>query len=440
LTFGCARCHDHKFDPIPQRDYYRLAAIFAASEEREIPIVDLAKLVDFQKHMTRVVAMDDLRSAVRQLDSEKKKRKLTDTEIERRESLVRRIGEMYLEFPGRYPTANVLAHLEQVPDTHILVRGEYQKKGAKVNAGLPTFAGDAPEIPSPSGGQYSPTNRKFLAEWLTSKDHPLTWRVIVNRVWQSHFGHGLVRTPNDFGRQGETPTHPELLDWLAATFVENGTSLKSLHKLILLSDTWRLGNAADSANLAADPENKLLWRMNRRRIEAEALRDSVLSVSGRLNLTMYGPPVAPPLSAEEMQGIKETYMWPATVDPNKASRRSVYLYVKRSFPMPLFSIFDVNDPSQSCARRESTNVAPQALALLNNSFLSDQASSLAARLTKESGGDSGRLVDRAWHLALSRSPSAEERSRAMRMLDSGPKALERFCLMLFNLNEFLYVD
>lgn len=470
LTFGCARCHDHKFDPLPQRDYYRLSAVFAASEEREIPIVELTKIVDFQKHMTRVWMMDDLKQAVESQMKQVRTRlaaapadeegdtiaaqpapaaksqktvKLNDAEViarmtppekAHRDDLLRRIGEAYLPFPGHYPTASVLAPVERIPDTHVLKRGDYQSPGEKVNPGLPIAVSDGRDIPSEG-------RRKQFALWLTEPDHPLTWRVMVNRIWQGHFGFGLVRTPNDFGRQGEAPTHPELLDWLASEFVSEKTSMKALHRLIMLSNAYRMSVVATPEYAAADPENKLLWRQNRKRLDAEAVRDAVLTVSGKLDTEMYGPPVATPLSREEMGGIKETYMWPATVNPAKASRRSVYLYIKRSFRYPLFEIFDAPDPIVSCARRETTTVPPQALALLNNKFVVEQAGHLAKRMTRDTSNDAPAKAIRGWELALARKPSDAELKRAVAMLDgTGEDGLHRYCLTLFNLSEFLYVD
>ena len=449
LSFGCARCHDHKFDPLPQRDYYRMAAVFAASEEREIPIVELTKVVDFQKHMTRLWLMDDLKQAVARqlktvrarLDSEAKTAKLSEAQIvarmapeekQQRDDLLRRIGEAYLPFPGHYPTANVLAPVDKIPDTHVLKRGDYHAPAEKVNPGLPVAVSDGRDL-------QNQLRRKEFAEWLTSPDHPLTWRVMVNRIWQGHFGSGIVRTPNDFGRQGEPPTHPDLLDWLASEFVERKTSIKAMHRLIMLSNTYRMSVAANTEYVKADPDNRLLWRQNRKRLDAEAVRDAVLTVSGKLNTEMYGPPVASPLSREEMGGIKEVYMWPATIIPEKAARRSVYLYVKRSFRYPLFEIFDAPDPVVSCARRETTTVPPQALALLNNNFIVEQAGSLAQRLKSEASKNTN-VVERGWELALGRKPSAAEASRAQAMLDGSDESLLRFSLTLFNLNEFLYVD
>jgi hypothetical protein len=425
LSFGCARCHDHKFDPIPQRDYYRLGAIFEASDDAEIPVVDIMKVFDYQKHGPRVVAMNDLRAAIKDLG------KKASPE---RDELLKKIGEAYLDYPGPTPTATVLGHRSEVPAVHIEVRGDYKNKGPRVAPGLPSFAGESADLDVPVTRL-----RKALAEWLSSPKNPLTARVIVNRVWQGHFGAGLVRTPNDFGRQGEAPTHPELLDWLALRFMEDGWSLKKLHRLIMSSDAYRRSNEPNAKALATDPENRWLWRMSRRRLEAEAIRDSILSVSGNLNLEMHGPAIAPPLSDEEMEGNKDDYKWPATVRPAQAARRSVYLYVKRAFRFPLFEIFDAPDPAQSCPRREATNVPPQALALLNNAFVNDQARVFATRLRKES--EAGAQIERAWRMALGRAPTSEELAQATKIVMRDAKSgLENLCLTLFNLNEFLYID
>jgi hypothetical protein len=283
--------------------------------------------------------------------------------------------------------------------------------------------------------------RKALALWLTQPDHPLTARVMVNRIWQGHFGRGLVGTPNDFGRQGDPPSHPELLDWLATEFVRNGWHLKALHRQIMLSDAYRMASAPDSANAKIDPDNRYLWRMNRRRLEAEAIRDAVLASAGTLNLKAGGPPVMPPLTSEEKAGLKDPSQWPVALDPAEHTRRSVYLYVKRSFRMPLFETFDMPDTSMSCERRNVTTVAPQALALLNNEFLLEQAGRFAQRLRRESA-DPEVWTDRAFRLALGRPAHERDRSDARRFFarDSSEAALTRFCLVLFNLSEFLYID
>lgn len=335
--------------------------------------------------------MDDLRAAVKKLDAAAKKRALTGEEKSQRDDYLRRIADAYLDYPGPIPTATVLAHVDPIPDVHVEVRGDYKNKRMKVPPGLPSFTGESHDIEDPH--PYRTTRRKQLALWLTSPEHPLASRAIVNRVWQGHFGWGLVRTPNDFGRQGEAPTHPELLDWLATDFVEKGWSLKKLHRLILTSEAYRLSNQSNPKALEIDAENKLLWRMSRRRLEAEAVRDANLAVSGALNLETGGPAVAPPLSDEEMDGNKDDYKWPTTVRPDQAARRSVY--VKRAFRFPFFEIFDAPDPAQSCSRRETTNVPPQALALLNNAFVNSQARIFAARLRRERPSDASAQIELA---------------------------------------------
>jgi hypothetical protein len=362
----------------------------------------------------------------------KKKRDLTDEEKARRRELMSQLAEAYLDYPGPTPTANVLAHAEKIPDIHVEIRGDYKNKGEKVGPGLPSFAGETGEIHDPH--PFHTERRKALALWIASPDHPLTARVIVNRVWQGHFGWGIVRTPNDFGRQGEPPTHPELLDWLASEFVREGWSLKKLHRLVMTSETYRQANGFAEK----DVENRLLSHMSRRRLDAESIRDGILSVSGALNLEMYGPAVAPPLSDEEMDGNKDDYKWPTTVRAEQANRRSIYLYVKRAFRFPFFEIFDAPDPAQSCARRESTNVPPQALALLNNKLTSEQSRIFANRLRKERPGNLQDQIAHAWRLAVGRLPDSFEAERSAAIASRG--SLEDLCLAMFNLNEFLYVD
>src|SRR5207249_2000202 len=215
-----------------------------------------------------------------------------------------------------------------------------------------------------------PQCRKALALWLTSPDNPLLARVMVNRIWQGHFGEGIVRTPNDFGRQGDAPTHPELLDWLAVEFASRGWSIKQMHRLIMLSSTYRASSVADEAGLRKDPENRYLSRMNRRRLDGDALRDSILAVAGTLNLRMGGVGVIPPLTREEILAARMPNLWPANPDPSEHTRRSVYLQMKRSMTLPMLQIFDAPDTAASCPRRASSTVAPPALALMSSDFSS----------------------------------------------------------------------
>jgi hypothetical protein len=434
LTFACARCHDHKFDAIPQRDYYRLAAMFSGSEEREEIIASRMAWVEYARNMPRELELDEMRKRAMELAGKKGKAKVGEVTGEKKdeyETLLRKIGIAYINAPRRPPTANVLVHTDKVHDTHMLTRGDWQQKGEKVEPGYPTFFPDGPAIADRG-------RRKALAEWLTSKDHPLFARVMANRVWQGHFGQGIVATANDFGRQGEAPTHPELLDWLTVRFVEGGYRMKALHKLIMTSKTYQLSSAPDAANSRVDADNRYLWRMNRRRLEAEAVRDSVLAVADTLNDKMGGPAVATPLEEEERSGMRDAAQWAVNADPAEFTRRSVYLYVKRSFRLPMMETFDSPDASASCARRESSTVAPQALAMMNSAFANDQARRMASRLRKESGEDRARWVESGYRIALGRRPSEEEAARARKFLESN--SLERLCLVWFNLSEFLYID
>jgi len=405
LTFGCARCHDHKFDPITQRDFYRLSAIFAGSDDQEVPITSQMRIFEYTRHRTRHVMVDQLRDQYLKADPRDK-----DT----RETLLRRIGEEYVKAPVMYDRANLLVHVAPVPDTHVLVRGDWKQKGEKVSPGFPASLGAAPEIREPDDPWFIPRRRKALAEWLASPGHPLTARVMVNRIWQGHFGRGIVGTPNDFGRQGEPPSNQPLLDWLAVEFMESGWSVKKLHKLILTSNAWMAKRGAS-------------------RLDAESIRDAVLAVSGSLNLKMGGPPVTPALSRDELEGMRALAEWPVHPDRREHDRRSVYLFVKRSFRLPMMELFDAPDTSQSCARRDVSTVAPQALAMMNSEWMVEQAARLARRVEKDPDP-----VASAFHLALGRPPSSEEAARGREF--AGRYNLARFCLMLFNLNEFVYVD
>ena len=432
LTLGCARCHDHKFDPIPQRDYYRMSALFAGSEEREIPIVSRMEVYEFTRHQAKWTIAEQLEDEIKRMGKPK-----TPAERDRRETLLRKLGEAFLKAPDPYEKASVLAHTERVPPTHLLERGEWSKKGERLEPGYLTALHRGPEIEEPDTEYFVPRRRKALAEWLASEENPLLARVMVNRLWLGHFGRGIVETPNDFGRQGAPPSHPELLDWLAVEFRQSGWSLKHMHRLMVTSEAYRRSSASSPQAAKADPQNVLLWRMNRRRLEAEALRDAALAVTGALNLDPGGPPVVVPLTEEERDGMRDYSQWPVTSDETQHTRRSVYLFVKRSFRLPMFQTFDAPDAALSCARRETSTVAPQALALMNGAFFQQQADAFAERL-REEAGDPAQRVERAWQLALNRAPDIEEKRRALEFLQTEP--LERLCLLVLNLSEMLYVD
>jgi hypothetical protein len=289
--------------------------------------------------------------------------------------------------------------------------------------------------------------------------------VIVNRVWQQHFGEGLVRTANDFGIQGDRPSHPELLDWLANWFMEHGWSIKALHRLILGSKTYqqscsnaecgmrnaesksaipnsefRIPHLKDSAfrnpNLD-DPDNRLLWHQNLRRLDVEAIRDSVLAVSGKLNRAMYGPSVLPPMPKEVLDANSDPKtVWKASAERD-AWRRTVYVHTKRALMLPLLDTLDFCDTTRSAAKRNVTTVSPQALMLFNGDFVNEQAKYFAQRLRKEAGPDAASRVELAFRLALCRPPSAAERERMLAFLRSGC-ALDEMCRVILNLNEFVY--
>jgi hypothetical protein len=352
--------------------------------------------------------------------------------------MLRELGEAYLRAPERYPTANVLGHEEIVPDAHILIKGDFKDKGARVEPGFLSALNPAPPINEPEGVLFVPRRRKALALWLTSPGQPLVSRVMVNRIWQGHFGQGIVRTPNDFGRQGDAPTHPELLDWLAVEFMERGRSVKELHRLIMLSNTYRQSSVADTENLEKDPDNHFLGRMNRRRLDADAIRDSILAVAGVLNLKMGGVGVIPPLTREEILAARMPHLWPAHPDPSEHRRRTIYLQMKRSLTLPMLQIFDAPDTATSCPRRETSTVAPQALALMNSEFTSEQAKHFAERVREQAGDDPDAAIGAGWKIALGRLPAPEERQTILDYLRRN--SLERLCLLIFNMNEFLYVD
>jgi hypothetical protein len=449
LTVACARCHDHKFDPISQRDYYRMNAIFAGSEEREIPLVSLFTIQTYTRQFPLIAQAQNLKQMV----GRGRRRRTQDDQMDdgapaerpaapdpKRAALLQQLGQAYASIPERYPTAQVLAHQEIVPDTYILSHGDFKQKGQKVEPGFLSALNPGPPIEEPKGVLFVPQRRKALALWLTSPDQPLLGRVMVNRIWQGHFSEGIVRTPNDFGRQGDSPTHPELLDWLAVEFAARGGSIKQMHKLIMLSNTYRQASSVpdNSPSLQKDPENHYLSRMNRHRLDGDAIRDTVLDVAGTLNLKMGGVGVIPPLTKEELQAARMKQMWPAHPDPSEHVRRSIYLQMKRSMTVPMLQIFDAPDTASSCPRRETATVAPQALAMMNGEFTQAQAEQFAARVRKLNADSPEAWVENAWQIAFSRSPSAVERRTAEDYVRRN--SLARLCLLIFNMNEFIYVD
>ena len=335
------------------------------------------------------------------------------------------------------------------PDTFLLKRGNPQAQGDKV---VPAFqsviGGGLPTIPQPLPGAKTSGRRLALANWIASPDNRLTARVMVNRLWQHHFGRGIVRSPNNVGLLGDSPTHPELLDWLAAKFVEGGWHMKPLHKLIVMSNTYRMSSQGNAAALAKDPLNQLFWRYDMRRLGAEELRDSLLAVTGQLNREMYGPGIYPEISDEVKAGQSNPGSGWGNSSPEDRTRRSIYVHVKRSLVLPILADFDVADTDTSCAARFATTQPTQALGMLNGKFLNDQAAEFAKRLRKEAGDKVEAQVTLAYRLALSHEPDKALVQRGLKLIDAlqtkhgqtAEQAVNQFCLMVLNLNEFVYLD
>jgi hypothetical protein len=294
------------------------------------------------------------------------------------------------------------------------------------------------EIPTSATGR-----RSALANWLASTENPLSARVMVNRIWQFRMGQGIVRTPNDFGVMGDRPSNKNLLDWLASEFVARGWSVKAMDRLIVMSNVYRQSTQSEAAPEKLDPDNRLFWRMNRKRMEGETIRDATLAVTGSLNDKMGGRPVRVPIEPEVYNLIFTEHerdgLWPVSPDKRVYDRRSIYLYNKRSVRLPLLSAFDQPDAITSCPVRPNSTHALQALSLFNSDFMQDQSRAFSAKLQSEcKNRDRGCAITSAWRLALSRKPSKEEADLAKKFLVDGG-SLSEMCLALLNRNEFVYV-
>jgi hypothetical protein len=383
LTVHCARCHDHKFDPITQEDYYRMQAVFAGVDRGERHFEDPA--------------------------------------------LPKQTRPVYAAVP-----------LDEPRPIHLLARGDVKQPRQPVGPGTVRSlcaSEQAASFQLPQGAPES-SRRRALAEWLTAPSNLLARRSIVNRVWQYHFGRGLVDTPNDFGKMGSRPTHPELLDYLAYRFVDEGESLKSLHRLILTSSTYRQASGPDPAKEKVDADNRLLWRQNRTRLDAECVHDAVLAVSGRLDRTMYGPSVRQFLFKDDHSPVYDY----AKYDPASpgADRRSIYRFLVRSVPDPLMDTLDCPDASLLSPRRNTTLTALQALSLLNNPFMTGGAERLAGRVEGDHPHDLSAQVREAFVLATTRPPTADELDTLTGY--AARHGLPNACRVILNSNEFVFVD
>ncbi len=351
--------------------------------------------------------------------------------------------------PGAVEAMVVFERGVKVPPLHVHVRGNASTNGERVEPGFPEiFGGGEAVVPTPKPGQKTSGRRRALAEWIVRPDNRRTARVMVNRIWQYHFGRGICATSSDFGYLGTMPTHPELLDWLATEFVRRGWSIKEMHRLIMSSKTYRMSSRARQAALAKDPQNDLFWRFNMRRFSAEEIRDSTLAVTGELNLKRGGPSMYPELD-EAVLATSSTKggKWGKS-PPEEQNRRSVYITIKRSLVPPELTSFDFGDTDAPCPVRFATTVPTQALNMLNSRFLNTRAAKFAERLRREAGAGPADQVRRGFELVASRPARDAEVAVALEMLkelqaDHGltaDQALERFCLVALNLNEFIFLD
>jgi Protein of unknown function (DUF1553)/Protein of unknown function (DUF1549) len=524
LTIGCARCHDHKFDAIPTTDYYRLQSFFAASELTDPPVAAKSeqdayaaaekeikeKVSPLKKQLDALEApyraalkaaklsmlSPDERQVVNtpekdRTPAQKKLAKGLETSLrivweavaeavaanpadhERRERLKREIYEIERTLPR--PPAHAMALVDEkskASDTFVLRRGDYKMRGPKVAPrppGVILASQSGRPFPAKIEGQGDKTGRRAaLAKWLADSANPLTGRVIVNRLWQYHFGRGIVATSSDFGIRGEPPTHPELLDWLTAELAAGGWRLKPLHRLMVTSATYRQSNRSDPTLAADDPENSLFGRMNHRRLDAEGVRDAMLAVSGELNPKMGGPGVIAPLEKEVKDLIfteaEVVDLWPVDRDPTEHARRALYLFRKRNVRYPLFDAFDAPDTQSACPRRATSTHALQALTLLNSDLAAGRARVLAARILREGGESVDGRIRSAYQIVLARAPKRAEIDRARSFLKAQAERVRQdngqpngvagelpgcdradgaawvdFSLALLNSNEFLYV-
>lgn len=484
LTVGCARCHDHKYDPISQKDYYRLQAVFTPFQKNRVflhynnargydlsevtrnfklydigaelgtlkkPYFEKLKAERLQKLNAEIqeafAVEEDKRTPVQKAlhDEHAKAVNPTDDQIWRvlndgdkvtLDKLKGRLLGLFGNFgPGPF-SPGITDVGRESPKT--FVPGKGTPYGEEVQPGFLSALGGG-DIAPPSLDSLTTRRRAALAEWIANPQNPLTARVIVNRIWQFHFGRGLVSTASDYGARGSAPSHPELLDWLAKRFVDQGWSMKKLHREILLSAVYRQSAAASEDVREKDPENQYLSHFTRRRLEAEEIRDSVLAATGTLNTKMFGRPVVPALAAEELYGMSQPInnAWPVTSDATEHTRRSVYMLSRRTYRMPMLEVFDQPEGVLSCSRRESSTTSTQSLSLLNSRFTVEQSEALARETD----------LTVIWQRVLQRLPDADELQMAKdfvsrQALKLGGEVAGRRELVrgLLNTNEFLYVD
>jgi hypothetical protein len=486
MTIGCARCHNHKFDPIPQKDYYRMQAVFFSAKPVEEPFAEAAAITAHKTALAEWNAkLKELRAAKGQIDKpyrerllDEKKSKLPEffqialkTPADRRTEGQRlnaiqvekflvvddkelqpllnaderarwtKLKEEIAGLDKKKPEIPTLLTIEEkrADPSYFLHHGSVDSPGTEMKPGILSVAHEG-EWPFPDKTTGPGLGRRAaFADWVTSPSNPLSARVMVNRIWQHHFGEGIVRTTSNFGKTGELPTHPELLDWLASEFVQQGWSIKKMHRTLMLSQVYQQSSSDRVDGIAADPENRLLWRQARQRLEAETIRDQILAAAGSLKLDLGGPGVYPFIDPSLYAGSSGR-TWPGKqIDDPSTFRRSVYIFQKRTIQVPMMELFDTPNGIGSCSRRNRSTIATQALILMNNAFVLDQAKRFAARLKQEAGDQPAAQVKRAFDLTLSRAPSPKELAEAVSFIGSAPEGLVDFAQTIFNLNEFAYI-
>jgi mono/diheme cytochrome c family protein len=435
VTIHCAQCHAHKFDPITQDDYYSLQAVFAALDREDRPYhPDAAVRTAHEAVGNRKASLEK-----RLQELEAAMAKAAGPELaEVKAGLEATAAERRSLPPLKAMYAATSRQRGGTPrPIHVLSRGNVLAPTHEVGPGALALVDGLESRFDLSPDHAEGDRRAALARWLADPKNPLTWRSIVNRIWHYHFGEGIVATPSDFGRMGSPPTHPELLDWLAVEFRNGGGSLKALHRLIVSSATYRQSAAGDPAFAAIDSGNQFLWRQNRRKLEAEAVRDAVLAVAGTLDLTMGGPGWQD-FKIEHPQHSPH-YRYDLADPEDKATwRRGVYRFIVRSQTQPFMTVLDCADPSMRVEKRNQSISALQALALLNNGFMTTQARHFAARVEREAGSDLAHRVDLAIRLALGRPATTDECAALVPFTEA--HGLANTCRAILNLNEFSFVD
>ena len=471
LTVGCCQCHDHKYDPISQREYFQFFAFLNNCDEPDLPISTPEEQARQEKVETDIKAyLDEIRSndpklkeaqraweasldmAARQMQSETF-REIMNTPFDKREDAQHRV--VFAAFVEQAPAAKaqrqaIAAKRKKAPraittmvvrerakprETHLFIKGDFTRLGDPVSPGVPKA------LPALNSDSKTP-NRLDLTRWLVDPKHPLTARVAVNRIWQAYFARGLVETENDFGTQGSPPSHPELLDWLACEFAENGWGVKAMHRLIVTSATYRQSSTLRPDLARGDPENRRLARQSRLRLEAELIRDTALSSSGLLTPTVGGPSVFPPQPEGVMSLGQLKREWAVSAGPDRF-RRGLYTYFWRATPHPALVVFDAPDATRACTRRMRSNTPLQALTLLNDPAYFEFAKALAARVLREGPADDEGRLTFAFRLVVARPPGESEKRRLQALLDEArhadpeSEAWTTVGRVLLNLDEFM---